>query len=990
MRRAGLKILFSVLIISLVLVAVSCSGNEVSVKFVVDNQVYYTATTTSGSSLGSLPASPTMSGNRFDGWYFDDGVWTQPFNASTKVIEDISVYAHFVTDTSPVTTCRVIFDSRGGSNVNSITLTKGSALTLPVPPTKTGYDFAGWYYDLSFETQFLSGTAVENDITLYAKWNELAGENFFKAENGVLVSLTDEGKKLRSVTLPLTLNGRQINAVGEGLFSGQTELTEVTVPQGYTAIGASAFKGCTSLKKVNFCNSIESIGASAFEDCISLLNVQLPYSLEKVAQNTFKNCEKLEYVTWSNVSEIGDGAFYGVNALKSISVPLSVKHIGAEAFKNATSATTLILKEGLESVGESAFYNCRKVKSVTVPDSVTSIGKSAFYNIWAAVSVTVGSGITEIADNAFREARECTELTIKGNVVSVGAYAFSGMKKLTTLVIPSSVTSIGKGAFRNLQAVESVVLPSQVIRLEDEAFYNCSELQRINLENVEYIGAYAFYGAVSLADCDLSERLTYIGTNAFAGCVKLEGELTLPDSVETIAKQAFSGCTGITVFNAPASLKLVGDGAFLNCSALYGVNLNGGLETMGGGVFSGCVNLKSISVEEGGIYRSVDGVLFAAEGTVLSVYPAAKEETRYTVPSGVVSLGSGAFCGNDHIEEVNLPEGLTAISSEAFKGCENLAAVKLPSTLVEIGSSAFYGTNLTGIDLPMGVRKVGDNAFAATYSLADAVIPASVLNMGESIFYYSSADLKITLDFKPLTAWSSRWLDSGRIDVVYTYTESEKTSDGVYEYIVKNGIAALTGYVGTDLDVTVPESISGYPVKVLAGTFENNDSITSVVVPSSVEIITEMTFAGTDVLEKIILPFTGAYRQADGAEALAGYIFRYSASKKGGWAEQTYSSSGYIYALIPETLSEIEITESVKVAYGAFSGLKMLEKVTFNGLQSLGVSAFSGCSSLKEIVTGISLGEWEALSKGTNWNKSLPSDVRITCSDSTQEGGQEE
>lgn len=993
MRRTGIKVfIFLLLILTLVSVTVACNKDKVTVSFFIDGQVYHSAETNSGSTLASLPAAPSMGGYRFDGWYLDDGVWTQPFTESTKVIDDISVYAHFLQDTSPNETCRVTFDSRGGSDVSAVTLTKGAALTLPTPPIRTGYDFAGWYYDLTFETQFLSGTAIVRDMTLYAKWNTLAAENYFNAEKGVLVSLTDAGKGLSEITLPLKLNGADITAIGDGLFENQVNLTSVTIPMGYVSIGASAFKGCSALEKVNFSNSITSIGESAFEGCEALLNVQLPTSLEKVAQNTFKDCKNLKNVTWTNVTEIGDGAFYNANSLRTINIPASVVTIGKEAFRNAYAAESLVLREGVRSIGEYAFYNCRKIASVTVPDSVESIGKSAFYNIWAAKSVTVGVAVTEIADSAFREARACESLVLKGEVTSIGANAFAGMIKLDSLTIPASVTTIGEGAFGNAKLIKSVSLPQGVSRLEKQVFSGCVALETIALDNIAYIGESAFYNCAALDTVSFGGNsvLTYVGASAFENCSSLT-DIVFPECLKEIGEKAFRGCTSLNAFTAPEALETLGAEAFYGCRALTEVSLNGALTALGGSAFSGCVALTNIMVESGGAFTSDSGVLFSSGGRVLSLYPAAKADTVYTVPANVLSVASGAFSDNDFITEVVLPEGLTDIYSEAFKGCESLSSVNFPSSLTSIGKNAFYGTALERADLPLGLREIGERAFGAISELCYAYIPAGAVSVGSEIFYYSSSDIDIVLDFKPLTGWSSHWLDSGMSGVEYTYRTSAKNSDGGFEYVAKDGFAALTKYTGTETEVTIPESIGGFTVTVLAGTFENNDSVISVSVPKSVQIVTELTFAGCTSLERLSVPFIGAYRGAKGVFALAGYVFDYSESRYAGWTEQVAGTNLSCFADIPDSLSEISVTESVAINYGAFSGMSRLDKLSFDGITGVGAAAFKGCASLAEIVTGMTEAEWNSISRGTDWNKNTPSDMKVTFTDSVAsdaEGGE--
>lgn len=63
----------------------------------------------------------------------------------------------------------VSYNTNGGNTI-SATLDV-NALPNPLPtPTKTGYNFLGWFYDSAFTTLAVAGQAIDNDIVLYAKW----------------------------------------------------------------------------------------------------------------------------------------------------------------------------------------------------------------------------------------------------------------------------------------------------------------------------------------------------------------------------------------------------------------------------------------------------------------------------------------------------------------------------------------------------------------------------------------------------------------------------------------------------------------------------------------------------------------------------------------------------------------------------------------------------------------------------------------------------
>lgn len=66
----------------------------------------------------------------------------------------------------------VTFESNGGSLVDQQVIADGDKAVNPTNPTKSGHTFVGWYDEL-LQTQYNFDTAVNANITLYAKWNEI-------------------------------------------------------------------------------------------------------------------------------------------------------------------------------------------------------------------------------------------------------------------------------------------------------------------------------------------------------------------------------------------------------------------------------------------------------------------------------------------------------------------------------------------------------------------------------------------------------------------------------------------------------------------------------------------------------------------------------------------------------------------------------------------------------------------------------------------------
>lgn len=103
-------------------------------------------------------------------------------------------------------------------------------------------------------------------------------------------------------------------------------------------------------------------------------------------------------------------------------------------------------------------------------------------------------------------------------------------------------------------------------------------------------------------------------------------------------------------------------------------------------------NYKAYNVDKDNkYYKSIDGVLFSKDGTILLKYPVATNKKSYIVPKGVKIIGNSAFI-NSGLEEVILPEGLE-----------------------QIGYGAFYSVPLKTIEFPDSLKNISSYAFARNY-----------------------------------------------------------------------------------------------------------------------------------------------------------------------------------------------------------------------------------------------------------------------------------
>ncbi len=133
-----------------------------------------------GASLGDLPRS-ARTDYIFAGWYAGDAkvnAWTT-FDADTKLVAHWDQNVYFVQ----------YFDSDGETWLDVDIVTEGAKIAAPDPaPTRTGYNFVGWYADEGLTQPFEFGkTEAYSDLNLYAKWEIKRNQVTFDTQGGTAI-----------------------------------------------------------------------------------------------------------------------------------------------------------------------------------------------------------------------------------------------------------------------------------------------------------------------------------------------------------------------------------------------------------------------------------------------------------------------------------------------------------------------------------------------------------------------------------------------------------------------------------------------------------------------------------------------------------------------------------------------------------------------------------------------------------------------------------
>ena len=241
------------------------------------------------------------------------------------------------------------------------------------------------------------------------------------------------------------------------------------------------------------------------------------------------------------VTTIGDNAFYLCEGLTSITIPESVTSIGDHAFCGCTGLTSITIPNSVTTIGESAFSVCEGLKTVTIPNSVTSIGSAAF------------SGCTGLENFEGKFAINHRSLVVNDTLV---AFAPSG---LTQYTLPDKIKVIGHDAFQNCYGLKSVTIGKGVTTIDGYAFYGCTGLNEVWF-NADSCISGGFEWCEALATVHIGENVKQIPAAAFSGCSGLT-EITIPNSVTTIGKFAFSNC-GLKTATIGEGVTTIGEWAF--------------------------------------------------------------------------------------------------------------------------------------------------------------------------------------------------------------------------------------------------------------------------------------------------------------------------------------------------------------------------------------------------------------------------------------------
>ena len=751
---------------------------EFTILFFVDGELY-SSLLTAGNELLSLPEAPKKDNYEFKGWYFDDGTFENRLNPNTyenlPLEADVSVYAYYTFIEDVPEEYQVSFVSNGGTPVEPIVTSK---IEDEPKTSRKGYTFLGWYFDESFSSKASFPLEINEDITLYAKWEKNVYNVHFELDGGSGVSdlktdrietepiPTKEGYTFRGwyldggfankASFPLEVTGNitlyakwEKNAYdvhfeldgGTGVSDLKTDRIEaepIPTKEGYTFLGWYFDGGFAN--KASFPLEVtanitlyakweenEPAGITFTVDGSGILT-----AVEGISETNSEVIIPSE-VNGQAVKEIGQDLFRDNRYLRKLSIPDGVS-LGYRMCSGCASLEEVDLPSGITVIPDYAFEGCVSLRSIELPKTLVQIRLEAFSGS-GLESLPAPSSLKEIWSYAFKDCLSLAEVDLK-QVTSLGDMAFENCALLSSVCLPDSLLELGSYVFSGCSSLHSITMPSQAIAIDSTAFYGTGYYNDPSSwdSGVLYVDSYlvatnADFAAVS--SYSVKPGTIAIAEKAFANNGKKLESITLPDGLLFIGGGAFSSLSSLKTANIPSSVNRIGYGAFSG-TALYKDTAN----WEGNGLYldNWLLAVENVKITE---FAVKEGTIGAADGNDASLFPSsAKSVATLSLPSSLRYVGSRSFA-QLKVTSLSLPESLQSIGEGGFSSCAFLTSANLGDclSLVSIGDQAFSGASLSQI-----------------------TIPSSVLTMGELVFNQNWVDLSISClaQSKP-EGWDDDW-----------------------------------------------------------------------------------------------------------------------------------------------------------------------------------------------------------------------------------------
>lgn len=741
-----------------------------------------------------------------------------------------------------------------------------------------------------------------------------------------------------------------VTSIGPYAFMNCTSLETVIIPKDVLYISEGAFANCIRIEELTLPFIGSERGSTEEEGLFGWIFGSEPIegitpTRQYYAKDLYKDNyipETIRRITITDETLVSYGAFYNCG-LEYIKLPdvldedailsnvSQLTNIGDYAFYNCLNLDTALIPSQIETIGNYSFAYCKNVVNLAIPQGVTGLGNYAFYHCESLPVITVPSSVdkNQIGTHVFAYCTSLHTLNLEND--ALGVKMFSNCISLLSVVVPEGVAIIETGTFENCTNLRYVAIPETVETIQEAAFKQCASLEILILP---FIG----------------KQRGGTGTQAdlFGWIFGLTSE-TNSNFTNAVSVQQIYGSNAYRTVYMPSTLKqvfitdetVIGYGAFSNCTMLTNIVIAQDLSFYDADqifdisydaddTVTGCTLPEQNSTVANGMYIYKDNTYTMPDQTTpleetellqvmmnfYSLYVDENIEHIYTYAFsnangirrgylGVTNIADAHYAFNDctGLLYCYMPNATGTQANNMFAYCTRLERVIVPDTINVLGEAAYrWCLNIQYFQVPYlgrdGNSIISNNNKIRYYQTIGYHFAGQELYRGSDTSYYNSyisshCTSNYTWENSSYNADGSATTTSGSwtaaryipksfklvvtLDTRITYCAFRNVQSSITELYYSDKLAYVEGHPFSQafglgrIGVWDSENHRINPVEAGQARFSNNlktlsdmsftdlRSITDFVIPNSVTYIGIDAFLNTGV-RKLTIPFVGASR----------------------------------------------------------------------------------------------------------------------------------
>lgn len=405
-----------------------------------------------------------------------------------------------------------------------------------------------------------------------------------------------------TVSIPASVDGYSVTAIGKWAFYDCDSIRNILVPDGINSIGYYAFASCDSLKNVTLPDGLKTIDTSAFEYCYGLTSIVIPATVTSIGNEAFyySGITKLTSLIEEPFA-CGSYTFYTMNNF-TLYVPAGTK--AAYNSKTGWNRTKDIREIGVEPtyVDGEVFYAENEdgvtmmFKVISAVDKTCQLGDNNNAAIYSSTYETItipsnvnGYAVTGIGSYAFRYGY-VADITIPASITTISNYAFyyTNFNSLTSLIetpFNCSANAFSPGIYTTLY----VPAGTKEVYKNSTGWNKFSVIREIGVENTFSDGDVFFADTeegVKMVFKVLSaeEKTCQVGDGNSSSYSASANKITIPSNVNgftvtCIGSYAFD-YNSLTNLTIPNSVDSIGYNAFSGCNNLENIYFHANLDNL--------------------------------------------------------------------------------------------------------------------------------------------------------------------------------------------------------------------------------------------------------------------------------------------------------------------------------------------------------------------------------------------------------------------------